>query len=401
MYVRVGFSEHPDTETAGTHAANQALANTKRRNPDVALLFCTTRHNPNFLRAAVTSVLGDIPIIGGAAVGVITNDSFGYAGAQVGVAAIWLDGVNLTMVGKGGLAGNENLIGVSLGNELKESGYEKGTPIMLLYDAINRNELGVNLNLATPLLAGMEEALGYLPPDMVGAGLQGDYDLSPSWLWTGNKAQSSYAMAISFPGAMKLESCILHGCRPYGKTYTVTKSDGQTILEIDNQPALSYMASQIQPSLPIEEFPFFIIFGVNRDPSGKEESSYANRLCLSIDESRQGITMFESDMVAGTEFRLMYRSLDLEYISPKVENLFTRAAGQNRRPVFAFYIDCAGRAAKFGGDLEDAVVVQESVANRVPLLGIYSGVEIAPIKRVPRTLDWTGVFCLFSIPAEA
>lgn len=66
-------------------------------------------------------------------------------------------------------------------------------------------------------------------------------------------------------------------------------------------------------------------------------------------------------------------------------------------PVFAVYIDCAGRCAGYGGiDIEDAHVVQEIVKDRVPLLGLYTGAEISSIGGRPRGLDWTGVFCVFS-----
>jgi small ligand-binding sensory domain FIST len=107
--------------------------------------------------------------------------------------------------------------------------------------------------------------------------------------------------------------------------------------------------------------------------------------------------MFEPDMVEGTEFQIMFRSLNLDYMPPRIEGAFERLGG--REPVLALYINCAGRAAGYGGvDIEDAIVVQDTVADRVPVLGIYTGVEIAAIMGRPRGLDWTGVFCLFSVP---
>ena len=144
---------------------------------------------------------------------------------------------------------------------------------------------------------------------------------------------------------------------------------------------------------------FFLTFGVNKgDKWGDyDEDAYANRLCLAVDKEREGLVMFEPDMVEGTEFQIMYRSLDLDYIAPKLESLFARLDG--RRPVFALYINCAGRAAGYAGsDLEDALEIQRAVADRVPLLGMYTGVEIASVRGRPRGLDWTGVFCLFSVP---
>ncbi|MDR3300480.1 MAG: diguanylate cyclase [Candidatus Accumulibacter sp.] len=143
---------------------------------------------------------------------------------------------------------------------------------------------------------------------------------------------------------------------------------------------------------------FFLIFGINHGERWGEfdEENYASRLCLGLDVARGGIVMFEPDMDEGTEFQIMFRSLDPHYMKPKIEALFDRLDG--REPVFAMYIDCAGRCAGYGGiDIEDANVLQKTVGTRVPLLGIYSGVEIASIGGRPRGLDWTGVLCLFSL----
>ena len=399
MRVEVGYSDLQETDAAGAEAARQALTKAGRSDPcDLVFLFSTVAHDPHYLRSVVASVVGaSAVIVGGGAVGAITNDHYGYAGDQVGVAAVWLEGVGFELLAKRGIVDNEEETGFRLGKRMAERGVTAETPSMIFYDAINRTRGDVRLNLATPLLAGMERGLGFLPRELVGAGLQGDYEASSTLQWNGTETVDECAMVLTFSGGLRIDSVIMHGCRPVGDYYTVTKADRQTILEVNGQPALPFIESELQPSLPAEEFPFFMIFGVNRDPGGKfNEKNYANRLCLDIDKQRNGIVMFESDMVAGTQFQIMYRSLDLDYIPPKINSLFKSLDG--RRPVFAFYIDCAGRAARFSADLEDAVVVQKAVAGRAPLLGIYSGVEIAPIMGKPRTLDWTGVFCLFSVP---
>ena len=40
--------------------------------------------------------------------------------------------------------------------------------------------------------------------------------------------------------------------------------------------------------------------------------------------------------------------------------------------------------------------VQRAIGAHVPLLGFYSGVEIARVGGQLQALDWTGVLCLFS-----
>lgn len=401
MRVGIGYSEHPDTDIAGSNAAQRALENAGRSDPcDFVLMFSTSYHDSAALRDAVAGVLGQgTPIIGGGAIGVITNDRYGYAGEQMGLAAFWMDGLGFDLFAKGGLVDNEIEVGERLGVRMRERGVEKTTPSILFYDAVNWTGDRMRLNLATPLLQGLKKSLGFLPDYLVGAGLQADFEGNPYRQWVGRETVEHYAMMLTLNGDVRVDSIIMHGCRPAGDYYTVTKAEGQTILEIDGQPALPYIESQLQPSLPAEAFPFFMIFGINRCPGEKyQEKNYANRLCLDIDTKRNGIVMFESDMVAGTKFQIMYRSLDLEYIPPRIEHLFK--SQEDREAVFAMYIDCAGRAARYGAELEDAVVVQKAVNGRAPLLGIYSGVEIGPIMGEPRTLDWTGVFSLVTIPKK-
>ena len=63
----------------------------------------------------------------------------------------------------------------------------------------------------------------------------------------------------------------------------------------------------------------------------------------------------------------------------------------------ALYIDCAGRASIMSGaETEEAELVVSSFAPDCPLMGFYSGVEIAPFAgNYSRPLDWTGVLTVF------
>ena len=402
MRVGVGYSDNPDTNMAGMQAAMSALRQASNgESCDLVLLFFTARHEARILHDAVEAVVGqDVPIIGGAAVGAISNDRFGYAGDQIILAAFWLEGATCNIFAEGGLRESEEETGKRLGRKLADIGITADSSVLLFYDAIDRVNDNVRLLMVTPLINGIEQSLGFLP-DLVGAGFQGDYAASPTRQLAGKKMLQHNALALAFSGEVHIDSVIMHGCRPATDYYTVTKADRQTVLEINGQPALKFLDALLNESISPDDYPFFLILGMNRgDKWGEfDEKSYANRLCLAIDKERDGIVMFEPDMVEGTEFQIMYRSFDLGYIPPRMEKMFADLEMEGRKPVFALYIDCAGRAAGYAGtDLEDALVVQKAIAGRVPLLGIYSGVEIASVEGRPRGLDWTGVFCLFSVP---
>jgi small ligand-binding sensory domain FIST len=107
---------------------------------------------------------------------------------------------------------------------------------------------------------------------------------------------------------------------------------------------------------------------------------------------------FEPDLVAGSEVQLMCRSVDFSYVARRTEELLARVA--DRHAFFALYIDCAGRASAYcGSDGEEAEEVRRVIGQRIPLLGAYSGVEIAKVGAEVRPLDWTGVLCVLSQPA--
>ncbi|MCW8997823.1 MAG: hypothetical protein OQK04_03830, partial [Kangiellaceae bacterium] len=59
---------------------------------------------------------------------------------------------------------------------------------------------------------------------------------------------------------------------------------------------------------------------------------------------------------------------------------------------------CAGRAAEQSNtETEEAAELQRVMSRyNTPLLGFYSGVEVAPILGKSRGLDWTGVLLILA-----
>jgi len=240
MKVGIGYSDNPDTNTAGIQAINMAIGQAERSDLcDMVLLFSTARHDQHVLREAVVSVIGEsVPIYGGGAAGIITNEYYGYAGDQIGLACIWLDGVGCEVLIDGGLKEGEEETGIRLGQRLAGLGVDRNSPVMLFYDAVDHSNTR-RMIMATWLLAGIEKGLGFLP-ELTGAGLIGDHTCSPANQWTGDGIGEHNAMAFSFSGDIRIDSVIMHGCRPATQYYTVTKAAGQVILEINGKPAVQY-----------------------------------------------------------------------------------------------------------------------------------------------------------------
>jgi hypothetical protein len=116
---------------------------------------------------------------------------------------------------------------------------------------------------------------------------------------------------------------------------------------------------------------------------------------MAVDKERGALIMFEDDLKAGFDIQLMRRSIDSAYVGRRANELLGWIG--DRTPFLAFYIDCAGRASAYcGSDREEAEEVQHVMRPKMPLLGMYSGVEIAKVGLDMQALDWTGVLCVFS-----
>ena len=396
----IGFSENPNSKDAGKEVAKTAMAEAGIDACDLAILYVTPKHNPTQLRDGIRSVIGPTTrIIGGYSVGIITKDKLGYEGYQVGLAAMSSDSMEVDMFIEGGLPDNEYNVGVALGKQIKSKKYIDSPNILLMYDSIKERTFeGFSLNLATPLIEGIGKSLGVWPP-AAGVGMMGDFQWNPTYQWFDDRIEQGTAMALVLSGGVRMDTIIMHGCKPSSDYHTITKAEGNVVLEIDGKPAVDMIAQMLGPDIEMswEDYPLFVTLGVNKgDKFGTfKEEDYANRLCMAVDRGRGGLVMFEPDLKAGSEVQLMRRTLDFDYIRERAEDLLKRVG--DRKPFFALYIDCAGRASAYcGTEGEEAEEVQKAIGSKMPLLGMYSGVEIAKVGKDMQALDWTGVLCIFS-----
>lgn len=394
-----GYSERSDSKEAGAEAARRAMDRAGATTCNLAMAFATTKHDPGLFVEGVRSVVGATArIIGGSAVGAITNDQLGYGGYNAGVAVLASDSIHFDILDEVLLDNAELETGRTIGKLLAATDMPSDYNLLFLYDSVRvPASEGLRLNMATWLVEGIGEALGEWPR-AAGGGLLGDLSFDLTNQWVDDRVLQQSIITLGLSGGVRMDTAIMHGCTPMGSYHTITASEGPAVLEIDGRPALHVVDEILGPAARAwEEYPLLLMLGVNRgDKFGPfREADYATRLCLNIDRERQALIMFEPDLVPGSEIQLMRSNVDITYIDRQVAVLFDRLEG--RTPVFALYIDCAGRAKRFAGtDHEEAEALQRALGDRVPLLGFYSGVEIARVGSVMQALDLTGVLCLFS-----
>jgi hypothetical protein len=405
MEVAVGYSNEEDAFLSGKKLAENTLKNGSVERVDLALSFCSGKVNYDQFFEGLQSIIGkDTPIIGGSAIGVITNDDLSYQGFPAALALIQSDTNQFRVAAAGDLDKGEQPAGRRLVQNLGSKSEDR--ILLVFYDSVRvpaTDTISPVLNASAPLLAGIEEGLR---PDVpvLGAGLIGDYGFGLTKQFCGSYTDSQAVVGVLLSGNSHPYFCIMHGCRPLDGIYhTITKIEGSILYELDGKPIVGMIDDIFgnrgwRKHRPVD----YLTIGVNcgKRYGEPEEGKYINRLITGITPDGEGVSLFEPDLELGMEIQFMLRDTKrmLDSAKNNSADLMKQIRRDGKRPVFGLYIDCAGRTAEYSnGSREEASDVQEVFRRHgTPLLGFYSGVELCPLLGKSRGLDWTGVLIVFA-----
>jgi len=395
--VSVGLSQNADTRIAVREAIDRARF---KGTACWVLAVAGMRHDAESVLAEIRGVFPDIPVYGGSCAGAIGSahgvNRIGYSGNEIAL-AIFDDAIGAPDV----------LVVESIANRETEAGAEIGdwlvpapeTPGVLLFYDVTRD--GGGINIGSRLLDGIYSRLPEDgSPPIFGAGLIADFQVTRSYLFTGDRMRKNVALVLRMPDSLQLHTRVMHGCTPVSGMMTVTRAQGARIHELDGRPAVDVLR-ELAGAAADEELAlaFSVLFGRRTgDPLAPyEEAEYINRLIIDIDVRDGSVGLFEEDIRTGDRVQVMARnnSLLMESVQSGVNAGLSATAGEER--AFGLYIDCAGRASVFtGSESEESEQVLKLVDGAFPLLGFYVGREIAPFDGRSRPLDWTGVLTIFT-----
>jgi hypothetical protein len=393
--IRLGYGKHADPHIA----VRQCAAAMGRVTPKLMLAFCGGRHAPGAVQAALHEEFGPVPVYGGSAAGAIGRDGFGYGGFEIGLIAFEDPALAPQAVVTHGLLADARAAGKELGEAVAAIATE-GAAVFLLFDSVASGS-PPRLHHASRIVEGFHAGAGNKPVCLFGGGLLTDMNLSDGWVFDGAGIAKHAAVALVFPPTVLAETIIMHGCRPVSAFMEITRINGAEVYELDGRPALQVIETML--GLPLggsrgQELSLVATLGQKQgDPfAPHDENLYVNRLILRANPATGSVTLFEPDFACGDRVQIMSRDnrLMLDSVERGVADANRRLVGPDS--LLALYVDCAGRAsARSGAPIEEAEVIRHGLDARLPFLGFYSGVEIAPFANQPsRPLDWTGVLAV-------
>jgi hypothetical protein len=405
LKIGIGYANDQNALRLGRKVAEDAMKNGRINQPMLVIAFCGGQVDHNaYFKGLQTLVGRKTPIIGGSAIGIITNDILSYEGWPAGAAIIESDSLQHIEASAGNLHKDEKLAGYKFADKLSNTMDDK--LLLIFYDSIKKaptEKTPPVINASPPLIAGIEEKLKLNVP-IVGGGLIGDYEFNETKQFCGASVESQSVVGSLLGGDFKPYFSIMHGCVPKDGIYhTITRAKGPVVYEIDGKPAVDmidhqYGSKEWSNQIPVRR----LTVGVNYGEKFVDfkEDNFVNRLITGVLPGREGIVLFEPDLKEGTEILFMLRDnrMMMESAQKNSTQLFEKIIAKREKPVFGLYIDCAGRSAKTSETLTEEASEVQNIFNRynAPLFGFYSGVEVAPLLGRSRGLDWTGVLLVLA-----
>jgi len=192
-----------------------------------------------------------------------------------------------------------------------------------------------------------------------------------------NEVQKKMIVAIGFYGNnLAVGYGSMGGWDSFGPDRLVTKSEGNVVYELDNQPALDLYKSYLGPQS--DELP---ASGLLFPLSLRLEDSEAGlvRTILAVDEKNKSLT-FAGDVPQGHSVRLMKANFErLVEGASQAARMSGKKADMSQKSL-AILVSCVGRKLVLKQRIEEEIEsVQEILGVNAALTGFYSYGEICPL----------------------
>jgi small ligand-binding sensory domain FIST len=380
----VGLSKNPATERAAEDAAARAMERAGVDRADLALVFFTADHAPasDQLACALRRATKTDAVVGSSGAGVLTGEGEVEGRSGLAVLVVASDGLEFHPFLHRPLRAHEGRIGMEIARA-RPAGKE--SLLVAFPDAYNVEPRA--------LFRGAAEA-GFVP--MVGAGSAENGTFGKTFQLCGDTVASNAVAGFSMSGAFSATIDITQGCRPITPPMTITKTEGNLILEIDHRPAFEAFAGVVKGPLleNLGRALAYIFVGLPADRAKNElaPGEYVVRNIIGLDPAR-GIIAVAEEIFEGE--RLWFTLRDGERAREDLEQMLERrAAGLGRPPAFGLYFNCCARGRSlYGLDDIDTAYIHRALGD-FPLIGIFGGFEIGPLGRENHLFAYTGVLAL-------
>lgn len=377
MRVGIGASTEQDHLKAVKEAAGKARIGLNAGKIDLALLFTTREFSHSLVLRAIADIIGPIPLFGASSSAVIS----GQGALKHGLAIILFSFSESTYF-------NVDCVKDIAEENTLSAGVQLGEKLLYGCKNARRNLSVIFSNIDTPdssgLITGLQQKLGKSFP-LIGAtvGHQGNS------LYFNSEILHNSSCGILWGGKLNFNLGIEHGWQPLGKPRQITKATADVVNEIDGLPAVNlykeYFAKEI-PELKRELKRIAVFYPLGISISEKKE--YLLRSVVSI--RNDGSLVFRGEVPEGSTIRLMISSKEGCLLSARKAAQAAIKNMEGRKIELALIFNSLSRHTLLGRQATQEIkTVQETLGEDVPLAGIYTATEQAPLGFINYSLGKT------------
>lgn len=402
--MSVGVSNHVDSSLAAAQACEdvaRGLLSGVDRSCDLAMLFYT-RHHLEHLRdalAEVRSALDPRVVVGVSAETVIARAQEMENLAGFAVMGARLPGVRLRPFT------SETLVPV----DESESGVAQiadtiGSDDRLRFTFLAADPFSVPLVKLVPAMNTARKLSGARSSVLMGGLASAGQAPGQNALVIDDQILTSGAVGVSMSGALRVDTIVSQGCRPFGPNMVITKARGNVILQLGGRPAMRVIQECVDelPESVRDQLKRGLFIGrvIDEYKDRWGRSDYLIRGVIGVDETSGAVAV--SDLVrTGQTIRLHVRDATT---AAEDLDLLLDAQKLHDRPVGALLVTCNGRGSRLfsephhdaraitkafalprpgedlakGGTPIDPTMASPGAAS-MPLVGFFGAGEIGPV----------------------
>jgi small ligand-binding sensory domain FIST len=195
------------------------------------------------------------------------------------------------------------------------------------------------------------------------------------------------AVGIVLEGAIELRTVVSQGCRPVGRPWVVTASEGQLVQKLGGKPAVDILMATLQDLQPNDQKLFqrapFVGLAIDPTKSNFEPGDFLVRGIVGMQAEERALAIADVPRRGAT---LQFLVRDAESASEDLGLLMrTRAGGgpaEGAPPnsMGALIFSCNGRGSRlFDSSDHDVSAVRGGLAPQVPVAGFFAMGEIGPV----------------------
>lgn len=380
MDIGIGLSIEKDPVLAAEEATRLAKIHIHNENISLAIVFSSVDLSCASLLKTIGASLEDTPIIGCSGAAIISNQGIFKHALAVMLLSLPQDVYYSTACVKDIKTKTPLSAGRELGEKLLYGFKDVRRDLSIIFsDGLIQD--GSNL------IYGLQERLGKSFP-LVGVSAADNLRFLRTYLYFNQEIFNDAACGILLGGKLNFGLGIKHGWKPLGKPRTVTRSQGNIIWEIDNEPAVKiyeeYLACRVS-ELRKELKRISILYPIGMYLPGEKE--YLLRNILSI--GKDGSLHFQGDIFQGSLIRLMIGTKEsclaaTRQASEEAKKNLSGSVRELRKTnncVLVF--NSVSRYMLLKREAEKELqIIKESMGENTPIIGLYTYGEQAPLMAV-------------------